>query len=271
MTDRYAVFGNPIAQSKSPQIHAIFAEQTQQDMVYEKHAIALDGFAAAADAFFSHGGCGLNITVPFKQEAFDYADNLSERSKLAGAVNTLKKNERGVIVGDNTDGVGLVRDITQRLAWEIQDKDVLVLGAGGAVRGVLLPLLLQQPKSLQIANRTVAKAQHLAKVFSSHGCIKAMAFRDLCDHPFDLVLNGTSASLSGEVPPITCHSVSEKTYVYDMVYGSKPTAFMRWAEEHGAAETSDGMGMLVGQAAESFSIWRGVEVKVEPALALLRR
>ncbi len=270
MTDRYAVFGNPIEQSKSPQIHAAFAEQARQDLVYHRQAVAVGGFAAAADEFFAAGGRGLNITLPFKREACAYADRLSDRASLAGAVNTLMKNADGSILGDNTDGVGLVADITRRLGWTIAGANVMLLGAGGAVRGVIYPLLLQNPGSLAIANRTLAKAEELAAIFAPYGDVSAREYTRPHDGVFDLIINGTSASLAGDIPPLNTKCVQRGTRVYDMVYGKQPTAFLRWAASLGATELSDGLGMLVGQAAESFRLWRGVEVDTEPVLAMLR-
>lgn len=271
--DRYAVCGNPITHSKSPQIHQAFAKQVGHEIEYEKRLIELGHFAADASTFFDQGGCGLNITVPFKEDAFAFADQLSERAKAAGAVNTLAKQADGSILGDNTDGYGLVSDIKQRLGWQLAGASILVLGAGGAVRGVLLPLLGETPLSITIANRTVSKAQGLAEMFAENGNINACGFDELGPEStarFDIIINGTSASLSGELPPIGQACVQANTKVYDMVYGAEPTAFMRWASELGAKDVSDGLGMLVGQAAESFLIWRGAKASIDPVIQLLR-
>ncbi len=270
MTDRYGVFGNPIAQSKSPQIHQQFAAQTQQDISYDKYCVEPGEFIHAANRFFEEGGKGLNITAPFKYDAFSYAHKLSERATLAQAVNTLALQEDGTLWGDTTDGTGLVSDIKDRLGWEIKGKDVLILGAGGAVRGVLYPLLKEAPSQLSIANRTVSKAECLVETFSAVGNIRARAFEDEPGRVYDIVVNGTSASLSGALPPLNKDAIGNKTVVYDMVYGKQPTPFMSWAKEAGAEAVSDGLGMLVGQAAESFQIWRKVAVDMVPVIKLLQ-
>ena len=258
MTDLYAVFGNPITHSKSPAIHASFAASTQQDMQYTKQCVALDGFDCAAKAFFEGEGKGLNITVPFKLEAYEFADQLSKRARQAGAVNTLIKQTDGSILGDNTDGFGIMRDISQNMQWPIKDKTVVVLGAGGAVRGILGPLLLEQPAKVFIANRTVEKAQQLATAFSREGNVEGLGFDQLPHHSVDIIINGTSASLAGDLPPVPDAIIGSNTQCYDMMYGSDDTVFMRWASNLGARATSDGLGMLVEQAAESFRCWRGI-------------
>lgn len=256
MTDRYAVFGNPVAHSKSPAIHKLFAEQTKQDITYDKQLVELGQFAQAAKKFFDEGGQGLNITVPFKLDAYAFADELSPRAKLAGAVNTLKLMPDGKIFGDNTDGVGMVRDITQNLGWEIKGKHILILGAGGAVRGVMGPLLEQNPKSIIITNRTLSKAKELEKTFNIYGNINTWSLETDFDRIFDLVINGTSASLSGDLPPLPDELVRTSTVCYDMMYGKEDTIFMKWAKKRGSQYVFDGLGMLVEQAAESFRIWR---------------
>lgn len=270
MTDSYAVFGNPIAHSKSPYIHRQFAEQTGQDLAYTKEKVPEDGFEEAANAFFTDGGRGLNVTVPFKQQAYGYAARLTPRARRAGAVNTLALEEDDTLLGDNTDGIGMINDM-HNMGWELAGKRVLILGAGGAVRGVLQPLMEQQPQSVTIANRTVHKAEQLAKGFADLGRIEPVGFDDLADRSFDLVINGTSASLSGELPPLPDHLLAEGAHCYDMMYGPEPTVFLQWAREHGAAETADGLGMLVGQAAESFYLWRQVRPEVVPVITALRR
>jgi shikimate dehydrogenase len=269
-TDRYAVYGNPIKHSKSPQIHAMFAEQTAQDMVYRAQLVDEKRFAEAAKEFFAGGGKGLNITVPFKLDAFAFADQLSDRARRAGAVNTLALQDDGKIYGDNTDGVGLLRDINDNLDWQIEDRRVLVLGAGGAVRGILDPLLRKKPALLVVANRSVDKAQQLARDFSDIGALSACSFEALAGSHFDLVINGTSASLSGELPPLPSGLLTEQACCYDMVYGAEPSPFMRWAAGQMAWAVSDGLGMLVEQAAESFCIWRGVRPKTRPVIDALR-
>ncbi|MFL0800985.1 MAG: shikimate dehydrogenase [Agarilytica sp.] len=269
--DRYAVFGNPIAHSKSPQIHQAFATQAGENISYTKQCVDEGCFAIEAKAFFDGGGLGLNVTVPFKQDACTFADELSDRAKAAGAVNTLVKRPDGRILGDNTDGLGLVSDIKNRLGWQLRDANVLILGAGGAVRGVLQPILAEGPSSVVIANRTASKARILADMFTSSGQIHGVGFGEINNSAVDVIINGTSASLSAEVPAVPPECISENTKVYDMVYGSEPTAFMVWAKKQGAVNISDGLGMLVGQAVESFRLWRGFKADSEPVIAMLRK
>ena len=268
--DRYCVFGNPIGHSKSPLIHQMFAAQTGEALTYEALLAPLDDFAGFARAFFREGR-GANVTVPFKEEAFRLADALTGRAARAGAVNTLKKQDDGRLLGDNTDGAGLVRDLTVNAGLALAGKRILLLGAGGAVRGVLEPLLAERPAELVIANRTVAKAEELARLFADLGPVLASGF-DWIDAPVDLIINGTSASLAGELPPISPRLIAPgHTVCYDMMYAKEPTAFNRWAASHGAARTLDGLGMLVEQAAEAFWLWRGVRPDSAPVLAELRR
>ena len=270
MTDRYGVFGNPIGHSKSPLIHRLFAVQTGQDLSYEALLAPLEDFPGYARAFFVEGRGG-NVTVPFKEEAYRLADELSERARRAGAVNTLKKLDDGRLLGDNTDGAGLVRDLTVNAGLDLAGQRILLLGAGGAVRGVLAPLLAERPQSLTITNRTVAKAEQLAHEFADLGPVAAAGF-DWLSEPVDLIINGTSASLAGELPPIDPSLIQPgHTVCYDMMYGKDATAFNRWAAEHGAARCIDGLGMLVEQAAEAFCVWRGVRPDSAPVLAELRR
>lgn len=269
--DQYAVFGNPIKHSRSPQIHAAFAEQTGQALHYRAHKVELGRFAEVASEFFRNGGRGLNITVPFKLDAFEFADELSGRARRAGAVNTLARGEDGRIYGDNTDGVGMVRDINDNLGWPVAGKRILVLGAGGAVRGILGPLLKQRPEELVVANRTLEKAEALAELFAELGPVSGQPFEALPGRQFDLIINGTSASLSGDLPPLPSHILSNEGSAYDMMYGAKPTPFMRWAAAEAAWAVSDGLGMLVEQAAESFCIWRGVRPDTRPVIELIRQ
>ena len=271
MTDKYAVFGNPIAHSKSPEIHRQFAEQTKQDLSYSKQLVAEDGFEAAANAFFADGGKGLNITVPFKQDAYSYVSRTTPRARRAGAVNTLSMQADGTVLGDTTDGVGLVNDILHNLGWQIRHKKVLILGAGGAVRGVLEPLLEQQPQHVVIANRTVDKALQLSKGFAELGYLLGCGYDMLGEQQFDLIINGTSAGLQGDLPPLPNSLINSEaaTVCYDMLYGAEPTPFMQWATERGA-QVSDGLGMLVGQAAESFALWRDVRPETASVIANLR-
>ena len=274
MTERYAVFGNPIEHSKSPMIHAEFAKQTGEDISYDRQLVEEGKFFGAARDFFAAGGCGLNVTVPFKLDAFAFADQLSERAQQAGAVNTLKKMPDGKIQGDNTDGAGLLRDITQNLGWQIAGKRVLVLGAGGAVRGVIAPLLAEHPQRIVIANRTLAKAEELLQLFTagkSANEAKLLRASSLQIHarPFDVVINGTSASLGGKMPDLSPAILAPNACCYDMMYGKELTPFLQWAKNHGA-EVADGLGMLVEQAAESFCLWRNIRPETKPVIKILR-
>lgn len=270
MTDLYAVFGNPIHHSKSPHIHRHFAEQTGQDMLYNRQLVAEDAFRDTAAQFFAEGGKGLNITVPFKLEAFALADRLTERAQRAGAVNTLARQSDGLLLGDNTDGIGMVHDM-HNLGWELRGKRILVLGAGGAVRGILQPLLEEQPASVTIANRTYEKAQQLVMSFQDLGTLQACSFADLAGQTFDVVINGTSASLNGDLPPLPAGMLAENACCYDMMYAAEPTVFLQWAEQQGAGKVADGLGMLVGQAAEAFYIWRQIRPEVIPVMTEIRR
>jgi len=268
--DHYVVFGNPIGHSKSPLIHRQFAEQTGQQLDYNTSLAPLDDFPAFAQTFFKTGR-GANVTVPFKEEAYRLADSLTERARRAGAVNTLSKLADGSLLGDNTDGAGLVRDLTVNAGFSLLGKRVLLLGAGGAVRGVLEPMLAEGPAALVIANRTVEKAELLASQFAELGPVFASGF-DWLEESVDLIVNATSASLSGELPPIAASLIKPgHTFCYNMMYGKEPTAFCRWASEQGAARSMDGLGMLVEQAAEAFFLWRGVRPDSAPVLAEMRR
>ncbi|HBY86076.1 MAG TPA: shikimate dehydrogenase, partial [Colwellia sp.] len=246
--DQYRVFGNPIQHSRSPDIHHIFAEKSQQNIDYQKQLVDIDDFSNAVTDFILQGGKGANVTVPFKEQALTIADELTERASLAGAVNTLSFKE-GKIFGDNTDGEGLVQDlITNNVT--LKQSRVLLLGAGGAARGVLLPLLAQNPHSIVIANRTVSKAETLCQHFSDIR-LSASGYQDLEQQSFDVIINATSASLAGNLPPIPTALISQNVVCYDMVYGKDETPFLKWAKEHGAITAIDGLGMLVGQAAVS--------------------
>lgn len=269
---QYAVIGNPIAHSKSPEIHAGFAAQTGQAMQYDKLLAPLDGFAHCVRAFMAAGACGANVTVPFKLEAHALADSLSERARAAGAVNTLSFVD-GKIIGDNTDGIGLVADIVKNAGISMGGKRVLLLGAGGAARGVMLQLIAQAPIELVIVNRTAATAVALTQQFASaaeSAAIRVIAcgFADLRG-AFDIVINATSASLHQELPPIPSFVFRSGSLAYDMMYGNQATNFMRFAVEQGA-DARDGLGMLVEQAAEAFFIWRGVHPDTAPVFAKLR-
>lgn len=268
--DRYCVFGNPIAHSKSPWIHNEFARLTGQDLQYEARLAPIEAFEDSLRNFFSEGGLGCNVTVPFKEEAWRLAQVRSVRAEKAGAVNTLLLGKDGRLYGDNTDGVGLVRDLVQNAECVLKGKKILVLGAGGAVRGVLGPLLAEKPKLLVVANRTVEKAKTLYEIFRKDGAIKACTFDELSGQQFDVIINGTSASLQGAALVLPDDLLAKQGMAFDMMYGAEPTPFMRWAEECGAV-TRDGLGMLVEQAAEAFFLWRHVRPDTQDVLQKLRK
>lgn len=268
--DQYAVMGNPIAHSKSPRIHALFAKQTIQRIVYTAIQVDPGGFKQAVGNFQASGSKGLNVTVPFKREAWELVNELSVRARRAGAVNTIVMRPDGTLFGDNTDGVGLIRDMRDNSGATLSGKRVLVLGAGGAVRGVLGPLLEEQPARLIIANRTADRATELALEFTALGAVSGCGFNALRGVQFDVVINGTSASLQGDLPPLPEDMLIPGALCYDLMYAAQPTAFMRWAHQQGAAKVMDGLGMLVEQAAESFFVWRGVRPLTTPVLAQLR-
>jgi shikimate dehydrogenase len=268
--DRYAVFGNPVKHSKSPWIHTAFAEQCDQHLQYRAVLVENGKFAAAAERFFSEGGQGLNITVPFKRDAYEFAQDLSERARRAGAVNTLTRAHDGSIRGDNTDGVGLVRDMVANLGWMLSGARLLLLGAGGAARGVLEPLLRERPADVLLVNRTGEKAQQLAEEFSSLGPITGGGFDLMEGRQFDVLINATSASLAGDLPQLAEGILTERSCCYDMMYAAEPTVFMRWAAQNTAWAVADGLGMLVEQAAESFYLWRGQRPQTGPVIAGLR-
>lgn len=267
--DRYAVFGHPISHSKSPLIHRLFAEQTQQDLSYDAQDIPAESFTPAIDDFFKQGGKGLNCTVPLKELAWQKADTLSKRAQFSKAVNTLVLQEDGTILGDNTDGLGLVADLTKNHAIELLNQRILILGAGGASRGIIEPLMEQSPAHIIIANRTVEKAITLSEEFSKLGEITGCGYADLANQQFDLILNATSASLSGKLPPLADNLLAKKGVCYDLAYGSQPTAFVKWGLAQGAEKSLDGLGMLVEQAAEAFYIWRKVRPETRSVIKLL--
>ncbi len=269
MTDLYCVFGNPIAHSKSPAIHAAFAAQTGENLRYEARLAAVDGFLGAISALVADGGRGANVTVPFKEEAFRRCDQLSERAARAGAVNTLTF-AGGRIAGDNTDGAGLVRDISVNLGCTLAGRRILLLGAGGASRGVIAPLLAGSPAALSIANRSADKARQLAQVFSDLARINGGAFGELAGQSFDIVINATSASLSGDSLLLPDGLFASGCLAYDLMYRNGETPFLTQARLAGAAYCADGLGMLVEQAAEAFVVWRGCRPDTVPVLASLR-
>jgi shikimate dehydrogenase len=268
--DKYAVIGNPVAHSQSPPIHEAFARATGQRLTYERLLAPLDGFRSEVESFARSGGRGLNVTVPFKLEAFALADAHSPRARLAGAVNTLKREGDGWY-GDNTDGPGIVRDLRHNLGVTLLSRNVLVLGAGGASRGIIGSLLAERPRSLTISNRTFAKASSVAQLFAGQGPVSAAPVEELARRSFDVVINATSAGLADKsTPPWPAAIMASGAFAYDMIYADAPTAFRTWAEANGAARTADGLGMLIEQAAESFFIWRGVRPDTAPVFSLLR-
>ncbi len=270
-TMRYAVIGHPVEHSRSPEIHTAFARQTGQHIRYDRLPAALDAFVHAAAAFFDGGGAGLNVTLPFKPEAAAFAAALSERAVAAGAVNTLYKTPAGDIGGDNTDGIGLLRDLQDNFGIELAGKRVLILGAGGAVRGVVAPLLAAQPQALVVANRSPGKADAIVQPFAGQGSVMARALADVGrEKPFDLVINAISAGLQGDVPALPDELFAPNAAAYDMIYADTPTPFLRWAAGQGVGQLRDGFGMLVEQAAESFHIWRGVRPQTQPVIERLR-
>ena len=271
MTDRYALFGNPIAHSLSPRIHAAFAAESGQDMCYEAREIAAGDFQRAAETFFKEeGGAGLNITLPFKEDACAAADELGEHARRAGAVNTLMRLPDGRIAGENTDGIGLLRDLLDNQGWQPAGSRLLLLGAGGAVRGILPMLLDQRPARLVLANRTLSKARQLAAEITGPAKTEVVGYEQLGGQSFDLVIHGTSAGLSGMPPPLPDDLPLEQARCYDLSYGAGAEPFLRRAEAAGAKQLADGLGMLVEQAAESFRLWRGVHPDTKAVIQGLR-
>lgn len=268
--DRYAVIGHPVAHSRSPFIHERFARQTGHDIQYGTIDATADKFVAAVRDFFADGGKGLNVTLPHKQAAVHVADDLTPRAERARAVNTLSYKPDGTIAGDNTDGLGLTRDLVYNYGVTIAGRRVLLLGAGGAARGVLMPLLGLQPRELTIANRSSARALELAQEFHDEGDVHGCGFGDLRGEAYDVVINATAASLVNEALPLPPGVVGAHTFCYDMAYGARDTAFVRWAQQRGCTRAVMGLGMLVEQAAESFFIWRGLRPDTAPVLAALK-
>jgi shikimate dehydrogenase len=269
--DRYAVIGNPVAHSKSPTIHAAFAQATGQALTYERLLAPRDGFVATAERFVAEGGKGLNVTIPFKLEAFALSRERSARAASAGACNTLAwRGDHWY--GDNTDGAGLLRDLIHNVGATIAERDVLVLGAGGAARGILQPLLREAPRRVVIANRTASRATELAAAFAGMGPVSALPPPAIAGQRFDVVINATSIGLGSEVPRDLWPAglFASGALAYDLVYANVKTPFLAWAIEQGAAKTADGLGMLIEQAAESFELWRGIRPETAPVFALMR-
>jgi shikimate dehydrogenase len=271
LPDRYGVIGHPVSHSWSPFIHGMFARQTEQDIVYRLHEVPPERFRGHVLEFFTSGGRGLNVTVPHKIAAAELANDLTPRAERAGAVNTLMLLEDKFLVGDNTDGAGLVNDLLINLRLILAQRRILIIGAGGASRGVLAPLLMLKPSQILIANRTVRRAETLAADFSDLGTVRACGFDEIPLDPFDIIINATSASLSGEIPAITRAVVDSNTVCYDMAYGKSETPFLNWALASGCARAVQGLGMLVEQAAASFELWRGIRPQTAPVLAALQK
>jgi shikimate dehydrogenase len=267
--DRYAVIGHPVSHSRSPFIHARFAAQTGQQLSYTTIDAAPGEFEGAVREFFAHGGLGLNVTVPHKEAAVRLVEELSPRARRAGAVNTLALRKDGSLLGDNTDGAGLARDLANNHSISVAGRRVLLLGAGGAARGVIAPLMGLRPSQLTIVNRTVQRARDLAEAFADIGPIVALGYADLGGTPFDLVINATAASLTGELPALPPSIVNKDSICYDLAYARDDTPFVRWAHARGAARAMDGLGMLVEQAAESYYLWRGVRPDTASVLSAL--
>lgn len=268
--DQYAVIGNPVTHSKSPFIHAAFARQTSQNLQYTAIEVAIGAFAEQVALFRQQGMKGCNVTTPFKEDAWEVADVRSPAAQQAGAVNTLAFRADGSIFGDNTDGSGLVNDLQTNWQLPLRDKRILILGAGGAVRGILQPLLAAQPEAIYIANRTAEKAINLAALFTEFGQISGGGFADI-EQSYDLIINGTAASLQGEMPVLPVNCLKSSGACYDLMYATEPTVFLRWAEEQGAAVLADGLGMLVEQAADAFAVWRGIRPDTKDVLTELRQ
>jgi shikimate dehydrogenase len=268
--DQYGVFGHPVGHSLSPFIHGVFARDTAQQMTYRAYDVAPEEFTERVQGFFADGGRGLNITLPHKIVAVEVAQELTARAAHAAAVNTLALQGDNVLLGDNTDGGGLVRDLCDNLGLIITQRRVLILGAGGATRGVLASLLGLEPAIVVIANRTPERAEALAAAFADLGVTQGVGFEYVGETPFDLIINATSASLSGDIPPIPAEAIGPQTVCYDLAYGRSAMAFVRWAQQSGCVRAVQGLGMLVEQAAESFRLWRGIRPQTAEVLAALK-
>lgn len=268
--DSYAVIGNPVSHSKSPQIHAAFAKQTHQNMSYIAIEAPIEGFAETLKEFEAAGGKGCNVTLPFKEEAYKIATHHSDLVKQSGAANTLVFRKNNEVYADSTDGLGLVQDIINNHHYSFRQKSILIVGAGGVVKCIAGPILAQAPAQLFIANRTPEKAVAIAKQFKMHGNIKGFGLHDIPEEPFDLIINATSASLTGHIPNISNKLLGSHTWCYDLFYSDEPTAFLKWAKNLGVEKCVDGLGMLVEQAAAAFYLWRGVYPETKPVIEMLR-
>ena len=268
-TDRYAVFGSPIKHSKSPRIHQLFAEQTGQQLEYKAKEVPAENFKASVNEFFSQGGKGINCTLPLKELAWALANESTDRAELSRSVNTLSLQANGEILGDNTDGCGLIADLTVNNGIVLKGSRILLLGAGGASRGILGPILEHSPRFLMLANRTRQRANDLAAEFSLYGDVEGCGFADLKGKQFDLIINATSASLYDDMPPVEGGILAANGVCYDLAYGNKPTAFVRWGLANKARLSLDGLGMLVEQAAEAFYIWRKVRPETKAVIETL--
>jgi len=273
ISGRFAVVGNPVEHSLSPRIHAAFARQGRRQIDYRAERVGVDDFEGWVSAFFNAEGHGLNVTLPFKTRAFDMADTVSDRARLTGAANCLTANEAGGIHADNTDGKGLLIDVTANAGWILEGARILVLGAGGAVKGVIPPLLDASPAALVIANRTAERAEALVAEWAAQPIpVSGGGYEQAAGAPWDVIINGTSTGLSNDMPALPSETVlAEGCCCYDMAYGKGPTPFKRWARERGARDARDGLGMLVEQAAESFYLWLGVYPDTQPVIADLRQ
>lgn len=271
-THRLAVFGNPISHSRSPEIHLQFAKQHGLSVDYERLLVPVDDFHRYASNFLAEGGRGFNVTVPFKQDAFRFVTLASHAANVAQSVNTVSVSDEGTVAGDNTDGAGLVADLIENLGWSLREKKILVLGAGGAVRGVLTSMLACNPKRIHIFNRTRQRAEEVVKHFSDARPDVPLTTADAttAGAPFDVIINGTSAGLKGMVPELPGGAVGPETQCYDMSYGSSETPFLAWARQSGAGSCADGLGMLVEQAARSFEIWFDCTVSTLPVIQQMR-
>ena len=269
-TVNYAVLGNPIQHSKSPQIHTLFSEQTGIALEYQAIEVPINEFASYVKLFSSQGGKGLNITVPFKEDAYSLCTTLTDRAEISGSVNTLRFDDDMNICGDTTDGQGLLNDLVANHNIRLEDKSILILGAGGTVKSILERLLEQKTKEIIIVNRTISRAKDLEKKFGKKNCVRAYSYNDLPNHSFDIIINGTSLSLSAEIPPISKTNINKNTFCYDLMYSDKETAFTKWAIENGALKATDGLGMLVEQASESFMFWHGTKPDTMPIIKVLR-